>query len=335
MIVMIWLILMMIVTILKEYIYYSLYIIQRMYIYKCNTCILKMHAEGIKNSFEGVVLSGGGTKGILTLGALHYYYEKGSYDNNNVRVYSATSVGTAISLLLLCGYSPMDIFMEVRNISNLFSIPQNISIFDITKNMGIISIKSFSDKIKELVIAKIGSIPTLLELYTLTNKTLIATASNVSKIQAEYYKYNTHPDMSSLLAAELSCCLPIIFHRMKYNEDYISDGGLTDNFPVEQINDGVKKILAITTHYECEHDQTDSDDEFLKYFYKLMSLPMKVNNQLRMRACGQNITLIKIKHISNIFESNMSEEKKLDLFMIGYQTAEYKDTAEYIYVEGM
>ncbi len=286
--------------------------------------------------FEGVVLSGGGTKGILTLGALHYYYEKGTYDYNHVHTYSSASVGTAISLLLICGYSPMDIFMEVRSTASLFSIPQNISVLDITKNMGVLSIKSFSDKIKDLVIAKLGHIPTLLELYSLTNKTLISTASNVSKIQAEYYKYNTHPDMSALLSTELSCCLPIIFHRMKYKEDYISDGGLTDNFPTKYIDDGVKKILAITTYYETDDgDDNNSDDEFMQYFYKLMFLPMKVNNQLRIKSCGSNITLVKIKYAANMFESNISDEKKLDMFMTGYQTAEYKDTAEYIYVEGM
>jgi predicted acylesterase/phospholipase RssA len=293
--------------------------------------------------FEGVVLSGGGTKGILTLGALHYYYEKGTYNNNDVHAYSGTSVGTAISLLLLCGYSPMDIFMEVRNTRDLFSMQpnntnntnntNNISIFDITKNMGVLSIKSFSDKIKELVINKIGYVPTLLELYSLTNKVLIATASNVSKIRAEYYKYDTHPYMSALLSTELSCCLPIIFHRMKYNEDYISDGGLTDNFPTKYVDDGVKKILAITTYYEDNED--NSDDEFIQYFYKLMFLPMKVNNELRIKSCGANVTLIKIKYAANMFESNISEEKKLNMFMAGYQTAEYKDNTEYIYVEGM
>jgi predicted acylesterase/phospholipase RssA len=287
--------------------------------------------------FEGVVLSGGGTKGILTLGALHYYYEKGIYEYNHVHTYSATSVGTAISLLLICGYSPMDIFMEVRSASSLFSIPSNISILDITKNMGVLSITSFSDRVKDLVIAKIGHIPTLLELYSLTNKTLIATASNVSKMRAEYYRYNTHPDMSALLSTELSCCLPIIFHRIKYNNDYISDGGLTDNFPTKYVDDGIKKILAITCSYDEDNkDNNDCGDEgFLEYFYKLMFLPMKVNNQLRMKTCGQNISLVKIKYTANTFESGMSEEKKLDMFMAGYQTAEYKDNAEYIYVEGM
>lgn len=280
-------------------------------------------------NFEGIVLSGGGIKGILSLGALHYYYEKGTYNHNDTQIYSGTSVGAAISTLLLCGYTPMEIFMQVYRMHNLFSMSPTIT--DITNGMGVLPIESFSYKIKELITNKFNYIPTFLELYTQTNKRLIITASNISKMREENYKYDTHTDMSVLLATELSCCLPIVFHRMKYEGDYISDGGLTNNFPVECI-DEKKKVLAIIT--TC-NDYGEFDEEFLPYFYKMMFLPIEINNRLKMKLCGPNVTLVKIKHACSIFESYISEDRKMDMFMVGYQAAEYKDQTEYIFVEGM
>jgi predicted acylesterase/phospholipase RssA len=286
-------------------------------------------------NFEGVVLSGGGTKGILTLGALHYYYEKGTYNHAHVQTYSATSVGTSISVLLLCGYTPIEIFIEVYKTHNLFQIPNNISIFDISKNMGVLPIESFSCKIKNMIESKLGFIPTLEELKGLTNKTLIATVSNVTKMRTEYYSHENNPTISSLLATELSCCLPVVFRRMKYGEDYMTDGGLTDNFPIKQIDDGKKKILAIATIIPESSDSHPPEDQFIGYFYRLMLLPVTTNNNLRLTSCGSNVTLIKIKYDVDIFEVSISEDKKMDMFTIGYQTAEYKDKAEYMFVEGI
>lgn len=282
--------------------------------------------------YEGVVISGGGIKGILTLGALHYYYEKGKYKADAVQAYSATSVGSAISLLLSCGYTPMDIFMQVYQTSDLFSISGNI--FDIVNGIGVLSIESFSSKIKELIIKKLGSVPTFLELYVSTGKKISITASNVTKMKAEYYKVDTHPDMSVLLAMELSCCLPIIFQRMKYQEDYISDGSFVNNVPIEEVDNGKRKILTIVTSSD---DYNTNDDDFLPYIYKLMSLPMDMNNELRLKSIkmNPNIDVIKIRYTGGIFESSISEDKKMDMFTVGYQTAEYKDQKSYLFVEGM
>ena len=54
------------------------------------------------NKIKNIVFSGGASKGVAQLGALHYLYEK-SILNNVVRV-SGTSVGAMNALLYCIGY---------------------------------------------------------------------------------------------------------------------------------------------------------------------------------------------------------------------------------------
>jgi len=79
-----------------------------------------------RDFFKTVVLSGGGTKGLLILGALQYYYEKSYYNMDEVVTYCGTSIGSVISLLLICGYPPLDIFTEIYKTCNFFDMPEKI-----------------------------------------------------------------------------------------------------------------------------------------------------------------------------------------------------------------
>lgn len=278
--------------------------------------------------FETVVLGGGGIKGFFTLGALHYHHEKGSYDMNLATTYCGTSVGSAISLLLVCGYTPMDIFTDIHNQSKIFDLPVKVSIWDITEHMGLIPIESLTKKIGPLVEKKFGYIPTLLELYNATGKKLIATVANVSKMICQYYSYETEPNMLCTRAIELSCSVPIIFYRNQHEDEYIVDGGLVNNFPLEYVDDGKKKILAIAT---VGSENAKNDDDLISYFHKLLSMPMRANNEFRMSMCKENTTLVTIKESSHakeekkgIFTFEVDSNKRMEMFLHGYQTAGHK-----------
>ena len=62
-------------------------------------------------NYDTLVLAGGGTKGILTLGALQY-----AFDNlflTNVKNYIGTSAGAMICFLLCIGYKPIEIIVYI------------------------------------------------------------------------------------------------------------------------------------------------------------------------------------------------------------------------------
>ena len=61
--------------------------------------------------YDTLVLSGGSSKGILTLGALQYCYD--NFLLNKIETYVGTSSGAIISFLLIIGYSPIEIMVYI------------------------------------------------------------------------------------------------------------------------------------------------------------------------------------------------------------------------------
>lgn len=282
--------------------------------------------------FEAVVISGGGSNGILSLGALHYEYEKGSYDPVNTRIYAGTSIGSVISLLLICGYTPMEIFAEVYTTDHFFDIAKMGSVWDIVKYMGLMPITVFAEKIEALVKRKFGEIPTLLELFTRTQKILVTAVANVTKMKCEYYTYKTHPETRCVDAVMHSCNLPLIFHSIFYNDSYIVDGGLMDNFPLRYIDDHRLKILGVVT---TGIDFSLSDTKFTGYFYRLVVMPVNANTELRCALAKSNTKLIKIvRNKSSLKLFSMSSDVKMSMFWDGYSIAQKIDNTIFVYVKG-
>ena len=65
------------------------------------------------DEYNTLVLSGGGIKGLLILGALQYLYETGKLQKKNIRKYIGTSIGAIINVLLIIGYEPKEIVAHI------------------------------------------------------------------------------------------------------------------------------------------------------------------------------------------------------------------------------
>lgn len=296
--------------------------------------------------FDGVILSGGGIRGIGELGVLHYYHEKGEFLPEKIKTYAATSIGSIISLLLICGYSPTDIFAKGYTLTNIIPIPSIVQIYDGIKNFGIMSIDPLMDIVKEMIVTKlplgnpkpaghsIKKIPTLLELYKLTGKTLVVSVGNVSQRRGEWFSWHNHPNLSVIDAVKMSCNLPIIFKRIKYNGDYYVDGGFTDNFPSEcnELRE-CKKILGVAILSKSFF----ADESIFSYPYNilLMCVMHSLSQRLRIITSNDAITLIRINFgNTSILEFGASSEKKMDMFLKGYEEAKIEDSKEYLMVDG-
>ena len=290
----------------------------------CKKSSQEVEDSQTENRFETIVLSGGGTKGILQLGVLHYYHEKKIYDQDYVHTYAACSIGGAISLLLVCGYTPMEIFRQIYCMESIFNTGDCNAIWDVIKYMGLMSITKFTDKIENLVMNKLGKIPTLKELKDITGKTLIVTACNVTKMCVEYYTPDTKPNLGCINAIKITCNLPVIFQRIHYEDSYCIDGGLLDNFPIQKVDvpKGERKILGIVVE---GNDVTLPDDTFLGYFYRLMLLPVKMITSMRCEGLEDNVTLIKVRWDgAPLLQFAMESETKMNMFLKGVEEAKAK-----------
>ena len=273
---------------------------------------------------DTIVLSGGGIKGIGQLGALHYCREKGYLDMSRVNTLAGTSIGSIICLLLVCGFEPIEIFSEVYQKDSFFKMGDVKNFWDLVKDFGLMAITPLIAEIERMILKKYAKIPTLLELYELTGKTLIVAVSNVTKTKAEYFSHITRPHLLCIDAVKFSSNLPVIFQRLHYNDCYYVDGGLLDNFPIKQVDRGTNRILGIVT---IGADNSSDDQGVFNYLYRLIIMPINMITELRQEKAGANSAIITM-NFDNIpvLDFSMPPAKKMQMFVDGYKEAEKMDT---------
>lgn len=280
------------------------------------------------NEFEEIVLSGGGKKGIAELGVLHYYYEKKLFIPDKVKVYRGTSIGSIISLLLIYGYSPMQIFQEIYKSESFFKLSSIKNITQLFSKFGLTNLSSLLKKVVELLKCKNKMIPTLLELFNNTGKILIITASNMDKMTCEFFSHDTQPNMSIIDAIEISCNLPLIFQKIKYNNNYYIDGGILNHFPIDPNSN--KKTLGILI---VGYDYESKDDTLINYIYKLVIMPINMIVNLQLKNISENTTLIVLKLPgTSLLDINTVGDQKMNLFLMGYSIAKLEDNKEELHI---
>lgn len=263
-----------------------------------------------------LVISGGSIKGISSLGVVQYLYSKGYI--NDIDIYLGVSSGSIISFLLCLGYTPIDILSNLIQIdifSEVNDIMFNIDkILDILQNMGVYDASSISNHLIPLMKDKgIKGDVTLEELYKITGKTFISTVSNISTSSTEYMSRYNVPDMPCLDAIKMSISLPVVFRPVKYNGNYYVDGGLSNNFPIDYLDDGKHKIIgiyssrkpenldirhttttAIVTYGELVNKCYDYAINFFKLSLTCMELPVIELTKTRIQNTSKNCRIIQV-----------------------------------------
>lgn len=281
--------------------------------------------------YDKVVISGGGLKGILALGLLHKYQEQGLYDYEHTKEYAGTSIGAVISILLAIGYKPMELFYELYTLDNLLVIPKTDSFISAITDNGLISIRAFSTVVERLILKKLKSVPTLLELYKLTGKKVSTVTYNLSKELEICHNYITHPDLSCIPEIEMSSNIPGVFKQYTYDGDLYVDGCFSNNIPFEYVNDKTSKILAIV----LIGNDTSNDLGVLQYYHRCFQAPINKTTSLICSRATDNIDIVKIyARDVPVISKNISAETKMKLFMIGYKTGEEYIRTETLYVKG-
>lgn len=288
-----------------------------------------MYGDG---KFDVVCLSGGGTKAIGHLGVLHYYHERGQLDLERVKDFPGTSAGSIINLLLIVGYTPIEILKEVYEINNFFASDTRgpLNVWELFSNYGILSLDPPMRIVEDMVVKKLGKIPTLSELKTMTGKRLISPAVNISKKPKPALVYITpesHPNMKCTDVPKLSSKLPLIFQRVQYNGEYYEDGGLGDNFPIEAVDIKGKNVLGVVV---TGSDMGNSDAfPFINYLYRIIMFPINTNTHLRSRNLPSNVKLVSMDFDDvPVIEMNMEHGRKMGMFMRGYKEAEREEKKE-------
>lgn len=271
--------------------------------------------------YNKIILSGGAIKGFSILGSLQYLYEHQLI--NNVNKYVGTSVGSGILYLLAIGYTPIEIIVKI--LTSQFLKKMQLNIFSLTQGYGAYDWNVIEEFLKNLTLDKIGRFISLNELYTDFNKEIIFVTYNYSMNRTEYISYHNHPNMQCLTAIRMSCNLPIIFSQFKYLNCYYLDGGMTNNFAINKIEEG-DNVIAINTNFQGEIKNKDTDKfKIHEYIYNIICKFVNTEGKKNINNVHLNCDIINIKKtdVSSI-DFSITTQTKLNMFSYGYQITKNK-----------
>ncbi|MFN2394096.1 MAG: patatin-like phospholipase family protein [Bacteroidales bacterium] len=172
----------------------------------------------------GLVLSGGGTRGVAHLGVIKALEESGIKPD----IISGVSAGSIVGALYADGKNPEEIFEAITS-HKMFSFLE----FTIPKT-GLIKMSGFEKTLKKLLKA---------ENFEELNIPLNIFAVNMNT--GEYTCFDSGP---LAVVVKASSSIPIVFPPVEINGELYTDGGLINNFPLEALEGKCKRIIGVSVN---------------------------------------------------------------------------------------
>ena len=238
---------------------------------------------------------------------------------NNVKTWVGISAGAAICLLYVIGNSIdeiIDICMEINLLEDIIAIKLD----EARQKLGLIKNKSIEDKLKQSIQSKLGFIPTLKQLYSLTGLNLSIVTYNLDKMRPEFLNKESDPDLSCIEAAMMSMAIPILIQPRKYKGCIYVDGALGAPYPVSEFDVENKKILGI--YISSEEDLFCSDKKPISFLYRLIHSSMKVLRDNEIKYASKNVKHIPLKTtVRDTTGISLNAEARQDMIDQGYECA--------------
>jgi NTE family protein len=267
--------------------------------------------------YDTLVLAGGSSKGLMTLGALQYAFD--NYLLKNINTYIGCSAGVMIGYLLAIGYTPIEIVVYIC-CNQLMEKMVHFNIVAMINNQGASSYNTINETFEKMTINKIGFYPTLKDLKDKFGKTLICSTYNLTEQKIEYLSPETHPNLPCITAIRMSSNLPLIFENFKYGNSLYIDGGVCDNFPIDLGDKIGKKILGIVITSETKNLNNVNDMDVLEFIYLLMFIPVSQNQEHKIKNVSDKCKIIRLYNDKiKFFNFDLNSKDKLDLFSSGYE----------------
>lgn len=186
-------------------------------------------------TIQHLVLSGGGPTGFITYGVLKQLHKKNMWNLKNIKSIYGCSIGAMIGVIISLGYewSWLDDYFTKRPWHKLVD---PLSFIDVIQNRGFLGISFFEKAIGPLLTAKELTLKsTLKDLFELTKIELHIFSTNINPkiFEKEDISYKTHPNISIVKAVAMSGSIPIIFQPICEKKACYIDGGVLNNFPLQ------------------------------------------------------------------------------------------------------
>jgi NTE family protein len=276
---------------------------------------------------ENIVFSGAGSRIYIFLGFIKALDEHNML--SNIKSVIGTSSGALIAVLCVLDfkYCEIEAIMLKINTSKLKNINSE-NIINFFNDYGLDDGKNFHRIIKIILNIKVKNENiTFKELFELTNKRLIITATCVNNMDIDYFDYQNTPDIPVIKVLLMSISIPIIFKPIKLDNKYYVDGGLISHYPIDFFKDEKDKTLGILV--------TSSLNKFMEinsiqdYIYNLMSCPLTNLLKNCYNNYKDNTILVENNNI-NFLDFNLEYNTKISLIEEGY-----KETIKFLNINSL
>ena len=236
---------------------------------------------------SGLVLSGGGARGICHLGVMKALDESGV----KVDYISGTSAGAITGALYSYGYKPDEILEMIVSTSFFKSLKIAWTL------KGLLSIEGLQDVLLKFI--PINSFEGL-------KIPLVVCATDIKRGKVEYFSKGEL--IPTLLC---SSCVPAVFNPYRFNGQLYVDGGILDNLPVKAIHD--KCDVIIGSH--CNFINSEFDVKNIRSVIE-RSLLMAINGNTSI---SKSLCHVLLEPPDAGKYSGFDVGKAKELFEIGYQ----------------
>jgi predicted acylesterase/phospholipase RssA len=188
-----------------------------------------------KLNITHIVLSGGGMRGVIFIGALRYLYIENLH--KNITHIAANSIGSFVALCITFKLTIEEIeqiIYESKEDNNLCYVPTK-NYYKIISHLGLFSITNFMEHLRNLIYKKYPDIKdvTFKEASKRFGINLYFSTTNINRCENRIFSIEDTPDISVFTACEASMAIPLIFNPVIIEGEYYYDGGFTNNFPIK------------------------------------------------------------------------------------------------------
>ena len=188
-----------------------------------------------KLNITHLVLSGGGMRGVIFIGALRYLYIENLH--KNITHIAANSIGSFVALCITFKLTIEEIeqiIYESKEDNNLCYVPTK-NYYKIISHLGLFSISNFLEHLRNLIYIKYPDMKdiTFKEASKKFGINLYFSTTNINRCENRIFSIEDTPDISVFTACEASMAIPLIFNPIIIEGEYYYDGGFTNNFPIK------------------------------------------------------------------------------------------------------
>ncbi|TMM58926.1 patatin-like phospholipase family protein [Maribacter algarum] len=250
-----------------------------------------MKLEGLQSKSIGLVLSGGGVRGMAHIGLIQALNEYGISAN----IVSGSSVGALVGALYANGNSVADMLAFFKE-TPLFKY----NFLTLVKS-------GFIDTDRYFEIFK-GYFPE--DSFEALEKELHVVATNLQKAEQRFF---TEGELIRPLLA--SAALPPLFSPLELDRELYADGGIMNNFPLEPIKKKVDFIVGSNVSIVGDLQKKDLRNS-LQLTSRVTALMIYAINQQKLDACDLMCAPEALEEIGVLDRKGIEKA-----YVIGYQEA--------------